>query len=225
MVLTESTTDNKYEKYLYTDKQSELFSKFGAVVAFKFFRQFRHGQVVLSGLEKLKQSEPNIISPTHQHRADVPIMGWAARQAGLKPPSFIAKVGLFGELPLLAQAMRYAGAYFVRQSLGDLPHLQRHIGDKLAEGRSVVLFPEGKRRGDDEPIELQAGIGVVAVRLAVSINPVGIYFPPKSEMAKNSPVGVVVGEPLMATRPHRLRRELTDALHDYHHQAKELAGY
>ena len=50
----------------------------------------------------------------------------------------------------------------------------RYIGSLLAEGESVLIFPEGRRSEDDEVLPFRPGIGMVGALLDVPIVPVRI---------------------------------------------------
>src|SRR5262249_929231 len=50
----------------------------------------------------------------------------------------------------------------------------RYIGDVLADGTSVLIFPEGRRSEDGAIDAFRPGIGMIASRLGVSVVPVRI---------------------------------------------------
>ena len=48
----------------------------------------------------------------------------------------------------------------------------RYVGELLADGQSVLIFPEGKRTNDGEINPFQPGVGMIASRLGVPVVPV-----------------------------------------------------
>jgi long-chain acyl-CoA synthetase len=94
----------------------------------------------------------------------------------------------FNAFPL---PQREAGA---RQTL-------RYIGALLAEGESVLIFPEGRRSDDDQVQPFRPGIGMIADRLDVPVVPVRIegvnrVLHPTARMATPGRVTVRFGPPL-----------------------------
>ena len=77
----------------------------------------------------------------------------------------------------------------------------RYIGSLLADGESVLIFPEGRRSDDDQVLPFRPGIGMVGARLDVPIVPVRIegvnrVLHPHARMATPGRVTVRFGEPL-----------------------------
>jgi long-chain acyl-CoA synthetase len=94
----------------------------------------------------------------------------------------------FNAFPL---PQREAGA---RQTL-------RYIGDVLADGFSVLIFPEGRRSETGEIDRFRPGIGMIASRLRVPVVPVRLkglenVLAPSWWMARPGRVRVVFGPPL-----------------------------
>jgi long-chain acyl-CoA synthetase len=75
--------------------------------------------------------------------------------------NYYLAVLFFNAFPL---PQREAGA---RQTL-------RYIGDLLAEGTSVLIFPEGRRSESGDIDTFRPGVGMIASRLAVPVVPVRI---------------------------------------------------
>jgi long-chain acyl-CoA synthetase len=94
----------------------------------------------------------------------------------------------FNAFPL---PQREAGA---RQTL-------RYIGDLLADGWSVLIFPEGRRTDAGEIDRFRPGIGMIGARLHVQIVPVRLeglerVLHQKAKMARPAPVRIAFGPPL-----------------------------
>jgi long-chain acyl-CoA synthetase len=112
----------------------------------------------------------------------------------------------FNAFPL---PQREAGA---RQTL-------RYIGEVLEDGFSVLIFPEGRRRGSGAIDQFRPGIGMIAARLAVQVVPVRIdgldkVLPPEAKMARRGEVRVAFGAPLQLTGEDyaALARRVEDAV-------------
>jgi len=105
--------------------------------------------------------------------------------------NYYAAVLFFNAFPL---PQREAGA---RQTL-------RYIGDLLADGTSVLIFPEGRRSETGEMDTFRPGIGMIASRLDVPVVPVridGVHNVLRVgwHMARPGRVRVAFGEPLTLT--------------------------
>ena len=77
----------------------------------------------------------------------------------------------------------------------------RYIGELIAEGQSILLFPEGRRSETGEIGRFMPGVGMIASRLDVPVVPVRIdgldrVLHPRMRMARPGRVRVVFGAPL-----------------------------
>jgi long-chain acyl-CoA synthetase len=77
----------------------------------------------------------------------------------------------------------------------------RYIGALLAEGYSLLIFPEGRRSSDGSVDAFRGGIGMIGARLDVPVVPVGISGLDKVlhqtwKMAKPGPARIRFGAPL-----------------------------
>ena len=77
----------------------------------------------------------------------------------------------------------------------------RYIGSLLAEGESVLIFPEGRRSEDDQVLPFRPGVGMVGARLQVPVVPVRLeginrVLHPRARMASPGRVTVRFGKPL-----------------------------
>lgn len=80
----------------------------------------------------------------------------------------------------------------------------RYMGELLADGWSVVIFPEGRHADGDEVAAFQAGIGMMSSRLGARVIPVrlrGVHrvLHRDARMATPGKVEVAFGEPLDVT--------------------------
>lgn len=86
---------------------------------------------------------------------------------------------------------------------------------RLADGRWIVIFPEGTRMSVDQPGEYQAGGAFIACKAGASVVPVahnaGHFWPKKKPFSKNPGiVDVVIGEPIDSNgmKPRELNKQV-----------------
>lgn len=122
-----------------------------------------HGEENFTGV-------PAVIMANHQSDFDIPILlAYMDRPYGM-----VAKKQL-RSLPLVRTWMDYLGCSFIdrsdaRQSIKAL----NQAGEQLPQGRSVVIFPEGKRSKSDDVDEFGSGAFKVAFKHKVPVIPVSI---------------------------------------------------
>jgi 1-acyl-sn-glycerol-3-phosphate acyltransferase len=79
--------------------------------------------------------------------------------------------------PLVGVAARAVGTVFVdRSDAASGANAVRAIRDRLAEGRTVIVFPEGTTFPDDEVRPFHAGAFVAALRSGADVIPVGLAY-------------------------------------------------
>jgi 1-acyl-sn-glycerol-3-phosphate acyltransferase len=133
--------------------------------------------VVLSGSKITVEGEENIPKDTavlyvgnHQSNFDIPILLSYID----KPKGFISKIEV-KKLPMVASWMREMRCVFmdrndIRQSVIAI----NEGAEKLKQGYSMVIFPEGTRSGKEEMGEFKAGSFKLAIKSGVPIVPVAI---------------------------------------------------
>jgi len=210
---------------LYRDRQNVTLSKIGATATYLYNRIRYHDSPIIDGLEHLQSAEPAVIAPTHQSKLDIPLMGYLAWRAKLRPPTYIARVSLVDDDPKIGRVLPYLGAFYINQSKQDSQPMERHIRNSLESTRSVILFPEGTRRAPGEPIKLERGLGIIAVNLGLIIVPVGIYGTERAVKGQHTPVGIAIGESLSpGNNPMVFRKKLTQTLTGLRDQARQLVS-
>jgi long-chain acyl-CoA synthetase len=80
----------------------------------------------------------------------------------------------------------------------------RYMGDVLADGYSILIFPEGKRMDEGQMAPFRAGIGMIGARLDVPVIPVRIQgldkvLHPRWKWPQRGPVRIAFGAPLRLT--------------------------
>jgi 1-acyl-sn-glycerol-3-phosphate acyltransferase len=131
--------------------------------------------------------------------------------------------------PLVGPAARSVGTVFVDRSRAmSGANAVRAIRDRLAEGGTVIVFPEGTTFPDDDVRPFHAGAFVAALRARANVVPAGLAYARESgaafvnetfprhlarmAAARPSEVALCVGEPLAITDGTR-----ADALRDRAH--------
>ncbi len=104
-----------------------------------------------------------------QHQSTFETLLWMAI---LPDPAFVMKVEL-ARLPLFGPLARRAGMILVDRSAGAvaLIGMLRGAEAAFAEGRQVVIFPEGTRALPGEPPVLHPGVVALASRAPVAVTP------------------------------------------------------
>lgn len=128
-------------------------------------------EVELEGLENLPRDAPCILMPIHQSNFDIPVL------LGRLPVQFrwLAKAELF-KIPIFGRGMRGCGYISIDrsnrksafQSLAD-------AAQRIRDGASVLIFPEGTRSRDGEIGPFKKGGFVLTVDAGVPIVPIVIY--------------------------------------------------
>ena len=126
--------------------------------------------VTLEGVENLAPDRSYIFAANHQSQFDIFVL------QGYLPYNFrwLAKKELF-QVPIWGAAMKKAGYIPVdrthgRQALKSLDEAAKRI----AEGTSVIIFPEGTRSRDGKLQPFKAGGMVLAIKAGVELVPVAI---------------------------------------------------
>lgn len=123
---------------------------------------------VVQGQEKIPVDEPVIFTPNHAGAFDIPAIVLTAPNS----PIFMAKKEL-GQIPLLKAWMDAVDCVFVDRSNKQSAHssLQQAI-DAVADGRSLVIFPEGTRSKTGELGEFRGGAMKIAMETGAKVVPV-----------------------------------------------------
>jgi len=112
-----------------------------------------------------------------------------------------------GRLPWLTNSLNYYlavlffNAFPLPQREAGARQTLRYIGDLLAEGTSVLIFPEGRRSETGAIDTFRPGIGMIGSRLEVPVVPVRIdglqhVLGVGSHMARPGRVRVAFGRPM-----------------------------
>jgi 1-acyl-sn-glycerol-3-phosphate acyltransferase len=162
------------------------------------------------GRENLPEG-PALIASKHQSAWDtfgiVPLT---------RDPAMVMKQELL-KIPLYGWFCRKFEMIFVRRDLGPtaLRRMVRDAKDRVAQGRDIVIFPEGTRRAVGGPPDYKPGIVLLYEALGVPCVPValnsGVFWPRRSILRRP---GTLVVEFLPAIPPGLPRREFSPLLQE-----------
>jgi len=172
-------------------------------------------QLRVDGLEHLGGTSPVIFAANHQSHMDTPVILLALPrhrryrvapamakeffQAHFYPERFTRKAWFTNSLNYYL-ASQFFNAFPLPQREAGTRQTLRYIGDVIAGGDSVLLFPEG-RREQEGIASFRPGIGMMAARLDVPVVPVRIQgldavLSPKMRWPRRGPVRVSFGPPM-----------------------------
>lgn len=125
-------------------------------------------RVVISGAEHLPGSGAALIASQHQSAFDTLI--WMVL---LPRPAYVLKRELQW-IPLFGPLTRLGGMIAVdrRSGAAALRSLLRQAGRAVADGRQIIIFPEGRRGKFAEQRPLQPGIAAMGLQTGLPIIPV-----------------------------------------------------
>jgi 1-acyl-sn-glycerol-3-phosphate acyltransferase len=156
-------------------------------------------RVEARGTEHVPATGALLIVANHSSFLDPPLVG------GMVPRqlTFLAKAELFA-VPILGPLIRRLGAYPVNRDGPDLAAL-RASQRALAEGRAVLVFPEGTRGDEGQLREAKPGAALLAVQSGVPVVPAyvsgsGRAWPRGRRLPRPAKVVVTFGPPLRFQR-------------------------
>ncbi|WP_428394068.1 lysophospholipid acyltransferase family protein [Lichenicoccus sp.] len=124
-------------------------------------------RIALTGVEHLPEG-PVLIASQHQSAFDTLVWLTLVRR-----PAYVMKRELT-RLPLVGPMLLLAGMIPVDRQAGAkaLRALLRHADAAVAEGRQIVIFPEGTRVAAGESVALQPGVAALAAHTRLPVVPV-----------------------------------------------------
>ena len=164
--------------------------------------------------DRLPPDGPMLLVSNHVSHIDPPLVGMLVGQ----PCTYLARHDLF-KVPGLAWLIRKLGAVPIDRESGK--DGLTAVLKLLAEGKRVVMFPEGTRSPDGELQPLKPGVALLVKKARCPVVPVGIAgayeswpksrkFPvpaPLGVFGPGAPIGVSFGEPVPPGFYDRMARE------------------
>jgi len=154
-------------------------------------------RVRVEGRENIDPSQTYIFVGNHTSQTDI----WTFQ--GYIPHDFrwIAKKELFA-IPIFGAAMRAVGFISIDRSRGrQAVQSLNDAATRIAEGASVLIFPEGTRSPDGHLQPFKTGAIMLAIKAGVPVVPVGFNgahqaLPKGSLLARGGDVVLRIGTPL-----------------------------
>jgi 1-acyl-sn-glycerol-3-phosphate acyltransferase len=179
----------------------------------KYFLLPLYGRVTVIGAQNVPATGPVIVASNHLNDTDPGILCTRIDRVLV----FMTKVELF-KVPVLAQFLRAYGAFPVRRGEADLAAL-RLASAALAEGKALVVFPEGTREGPAEVLaKAHPGAALLAMRHDVPVLPVaiqgsgGMALPGLFlRLGRRVKITLTIGEPYVLEKPARLNAAAVEA--------------
>jgi 1-acyl-sn-glycerol-3-phosphate acyltransferase len=126
-------------------------------------------QVEVRGLERLERGRTYVFVSNHQSIYDIPVI-FASLPFQLR---IIAKQSL-GSFPFLGWHLRRTGHLLVDRRKPDHAGILRKWKNLVADGLSLIIFPEGTRSADGRVGLFKAGSFLLAIEAQLPIAPVSI---------------------------------------------------
>jgi len=124
----------------------------------------------VEGVENIPRDQPAIFMANHQSNFDVPIL-YAQLPLQFR---WLAKKELF-DIPFFGFAMKRAGYIPVdRADRKKAIESMRDAADRIRQGASVIIFPEGTRSPDGDLLPFKKGGFILALESGAPIVPVAI---------------------------------------------------
>jgi 1-acyl-sn-glycerol-3-phosphate acyltransferase len=152
-------------------------------------------RVVVSGIEHIPTDGPAVIASIHQSAFDTCV--WML----LPRPSYVLKRELLS-LPGFGALMAPAGMIVVDRTGGGaaIRHLMRAGAAAAAEGRRIIIFPEGTRGRPGEARVLHPGVAALAAATKAPIIPVatnsGSHWGRRSFLKRPGVIRLEIGAPI-----------------------------
>ena len=147
------------------------------------------------GAENCPEYGPLIVASNHVSFLDPILVGVSVS----RPLNFMARDSLFKH-KIFAKVLRAVNAFPLKRDGVDLGAMRSAI-DKLAEGKAVLIFPEGTRSKDGTLGSPRPGIGLLAANSGASILPCYIEgaidaLPRHAVFPRFKKICVYIGRPL-----------------------------
>jgi 1-acyl-sn-glycerol-3-phosphate acyltransferase len=154
--------------------------------------------IEIRGSENIDKNLSYVVVANHLSNLDV----MASFLAVPLPIRFLAKKELFS-VPILAPAMRAIGIVEVDRAARSAVHEKVNVQAKnlVANGRSLIIYPEGTRSRDGQLKGFKKGAFTMAIAGQIPVLPVTIHgtreaWPPGPSLVKGAKITVIVDPPI-----------------------------
>ncbi len=154
-------------------------------------------KVSIRSVTELDRSASYIYAANHQSQFDIfALQGYLTHDF-----RWLAKKELFA-IPVFGTAMRHAGYISVDRSHGrKAVQSLNEAARRIADGTSVIIFPEGTRSPDGQLQTFKSGVMVLAIRSGVPIVPVAIrgsheVLPKGALLPRPGHISIIMGQPI-----------------------------
>jgi 1-acyl-sn-glycerol-3-phosphate acyltransferase len=165
----------------------------------------KHGaRFEITGLENMKQDGPCVIVSNHMSLLETQVLPWLI--GCFHPLSIVMKKSLYDSWIFHPVAVATKSISLTRQNLrADIDVIMKEGVEYLNQGRSILLFPEGTRKGffnrDDfnslgVKLAARAGVKVIPIALKTDFLVNGKHVSDFSTVHHDRPVHIHVGEAL-----------------------------
>lgn len=125
-------------------------------------------RVKIEGDNSLGNVKGCIVYANHVSYLDPIVMGSFIK----RPIRFMAKKELF-QIKILGTIIPKLGAFPVRRGEADIGAIKKALR-LLKKGEVLGIYPEGTRNKSDAPMDVEAGLSMIAIRAKVPVVPVAI---------------------------------------------------
>ena len=145
--------------------------------------------------ERAPVEGPLILASSHASHLDPPLVGSGVKRVC----HFLARATLFTN-PFFGWVLREVCAVPVDRDGGSGAGM-KSIMSKLAEGRAVILFPEGTRTPDGQLQKARSGVGLLVLKSGAPVVPVRVLgtfeaFGKGRPVPRPRRVTIIYGEPM-----------------------------
>ncbi len=126
----------------------------------------------VTGLEKVPEKGPLLFVSNHESYGDIPVIIHALKDHNV---GFILKSTMLG-IPFIGDYLKYMHCIPVDQSnMRSAAKSVNLAAEEIQNGRSLVIFPEGKRSFNNFPAEFKNGAFKIAMKTGVTIVPIYLH--------------------------------------------------
>lgn len=194
----------------FAQKLALPYAKLWSRLVLVLFRDICGVEVRITGQENLALAGggPMLIASQHQSAFDTLI--WML----LVPyPSYVMK-GELRRIPLLGPMLILAGMMPIERAAGAkaMRALLQETEKAVADGKQIIIFPEGTRTAPGELMPLKPGIAAMAAHAKLPVVPVatnsGLFWGRNAFLKRSGVLHVAIGTPLAPTNRKLLLGEI-----------------